>query len=94
MVIELTGIEWVLDDPGGLEWVLGGGDGKTWGTDEYVPTRRTDIEEYAGPYEAFALFSNQVFGTAEKVMRDDFTVHAINYTEAPNEYGTTVTIGG
>lgn len=49
---------------------------------------------YAGPYEANALFSEQVFQTAHKGMSQDFEVHAINYTEAPNEYGTTVTIGG
>lgn len=94
MAIEPTGIEWALDDPGGLEWALGGGDGRTWGTDEYVPTKAADIEQYEGPYEASALFSSQVFGTAEKMMREDFTVHAINYTEAPNESGVTVTIGG
>ena len=50
--------------------------------------------DYGGPYEADALFSDQVFATSERVMRSDFTVHAINYTEAPNQYGTTVTIGG
>lgn len=50
--------------------------------------------DYGGPYEADALFSEQVFATSEKIMRDNFTVHAINYTEAPNQYGTTVTIGG
>lgn len=50
--------------------------------------------EYAGPYEADALFSGQTFPTQAKTMARDFTVNAINYTEAPNEYGTTVTIGG
>lgn len=50
--------------------------------------------DYGGPYEADALFSEQVFATSEKIMRDNFTVHAINYTEAPNPYGITVTIGG
>ena len=49
---------------------------------------------YQGAYEASALFSEQVFPTALKTMSRDFTVHAINYTEAPNEYGTTLTIGG
>ncbi len=49
---------------------------------------------YTGSYEARALFTDQVFPTAMKTMREDFTVRAINYTEAPNEYGTTVTIGG
>ena len=49
---------------------------------------------YSGAYEADALFSEQVFATSHRVMMDDFTVHAINYTEAPNQYGTTVTIGG
>ena len=49
---------------------------------------------YQGSYEADALFSEQVFPTAFKSMSRDFTVHAINYTEAPNDYGTTLTIGG
>lgn len=49
---------------------------------------------YTGSYEANALFADQVFPTAMKTMRDDFTVRAINYTEAPNDSGITVTIGG
>ena len=49
---------------------------------------------YTGAYEAQARFAEQVFPTAMKTMRDDFAVHAINYTEAPNESGITVTIGG
>lgn len=51
-------------------------------------------DDYTGAYEADALFSEQVFATEGKRMRDDFTVHAINYTEAPNESGVTLTIGG
>ena len=54
----------------------------------------TNMPEYEGSYEANALFSEQVFDTEQKVMTQDFTVHAINYTEAPNSYGVTVTIGG
>lgn len=49
---------------------------------------------YEGSYEADALFREQVFPTNQKRMLDDFTVHAINYTEAPNDSGVTVTIGG
>lgn len=49
---------------------------------------------YNGEYEARALFSEQVFPTAMKTMREDFSVHAINYYEAPNDSGVTVTIGG
>ena len=49
---------------------------------------------YTGSYEANALFTEQVFPTKSRRMTDDFTVHAINYTEAPNDWGTTVTIGG
>ena len=52
------------------------------------------ITPYNGNYEADALFSEQVFPTRSKRMMDDFTVHAINYTEAPNDSGITVTIGG
>ena len=50
--------------------------------------------DYTGDYEADALFSEQVFQTKSMLMSDDFTVHAINYTEAPNDSGITVTIGG
>lgn len=53
-----------------------------------------ETQPYEGAYEADALFSQQVFLTKNKRMVDNFTVNAINYTEAPNEYGTTVTIGG
>ena len=49
---------------------------------------------YTGDYEADPHFYSQTFPTAQKTMRSDFTVNAINYTEAPNDYGTTVTIGG
>lgn len=69
-------------------------DSAEWSVEEYVRTRETDYPEYDGLYSADARFTNQVFDTSEKVMRDDFTVHAINYTEAPNGSGITVTIGG
>ena len=49
---------------------------------------------YMGDYEARALFSEQTFPTAMKTMSRDFSVRAINYTEAPNESGITLTIGG
>lgn len=49
---------------------------------------------YSGEYEADARFSEQVFPTRMRTMADDFTVRAINYTEAPNDSGITVTIGG
>ncbi len=94
MVTEPPATEWVLDDAGGVEWNLDGYHGSTWGTDEYLATRDEAIEDYMGPYEADALFSRQVFPTSQKAMREDFTVRAINYTEAPNESGVTVTIGG
>ena len=65
-----------------------------WGEDEYVRVVTSDAETYAGPYEADALFREQVFATQAKLMTADFAVHAINYTEAPNDSGVTVTIGG
>lgn len=50
---------------------------------------------YEGAYEAGALFQNQVFQTRNKRMVNNFTVRAINYTEAQNDAGgVTVTIGG
>lgn len=65
-----------------------------WGSDEYVRVVTSDADTYAGPYEADALFREQTFATAAKLMVHDFSVHAINYTEAPNDSGVTVTIGG
>lgn len=65
-----------------------------WGSDEYVRVVTSDADTYAGPYEADALFREQTFATAAKLMERDFSVHAINYTEAPNDSGVTVTIGG
>lgn len=61
---------------------------------QYIPVVSGDVQPYRGPYEADALFSEQVFATQAKLMTADFAVHAINYTEAPNESGVTVTIGG
>ena len=49
---------------------------------------------YEGDYEADARFTEQVFPTALRTMAYDFAVHAINYTEAPNGSGITLTIGG
>lgn len=65
-----------------------------WSEGEYVPMAASGVPRYDGPYEASALFTAQSFATADKLMSKDFAVRAINYTEAPNEYGTTVTIGG
>ena len=75
------------------EWIPHGAWGAEWDSDEYISVGG-NATPYEGPYEADALFSQQVFGTADKLMREDFTVHAINYTEAPNDSGITVTIGG
>lgn len=61
---------------------------------QYIPVVSGDAPPYQGPYEADALFSEQVFATQAKLMTADFAVHAINYTEAPNDSGVTVTIGG
>ena len=69
-------------------------DALAWGADEYVRVVTSDADAYAGPYEADALFREQTFATAARLMARDFSVHAINYTEAPNDSGVTVTIGG
>lgn len=79
-----------LSAPGTLGGSLQGGAGLSGA----LMTGGRFYPDYGGPYEADALFSEQMFATSEKIMRDNFTVHAINYTEAPNQYGTTVTIGG
>lgn len=65
-----------------------------WESTEYIRMRGGPAEDYEGPYEATPMFTRQTFQTAKKLMTDNFAVRAINYTEAPNEYGTTVTIGG
>lgn len=63
-------------------------------TSSYVRGGGTVYPVYGGDYEADARFSPQTFPTAMRTMVRDFEVHAINYTEAQNEYGVTVTIGG
>lgn len=83
-----------LWEEGSLPLSLDDGDELMWGLGEYGPGGSGDFPYYDGSYEADALFEAQVFPTKRRVMADDFTVRAINYTEAPNDYGTTVTIGG
>lgn len=63
-------------------------------TSSYVHGGGTVYPVYEGEYEADARFEPQTFPTAMRTMVHDFEVHAINYTEAQNEYGVTVTIGG
>lgn len=65
-----------------------------FGQSEYIPVIASEAPDYEGPYEADAHFYEQTFPTNLHLMRDDFSVHAINYTEAPNDSGITVTIGG
>lgn len=77
-----------------IDLVVSDPDSLTIEDGEYIPYRTQDYDHYEGPYESEALFSEQTFATANKAMRQNFTVHAINYTEAPNDYGVTVTIGG
>lgn len=69
-------------------------DSHTWKAGEYIRVTDSELPDYTGAYEADARFTAQTFPTSQKVMRDDFTVKAINYTEAPNGSGITVTIGG
>ena len=66
----------------------------TWGSTEYIEMRAVPVDDYEGPYSAVPSYSSQTFDTANRYMTDDFTVNAINYTEAPNDSGITVTIGG
>ena len=50
---------------------------------------------FDGPYEANARFVAQTIPTRMRYMEQDFEIHAINYTEAPNDGGGfTITIGG
>lgn len=62
--------------------------------DEYIRYLTSDMPDYEGAYSVTPRFSSQTLATTNRVMRDDVTVHAINYTEAPNDCGVTVTIGG
>lgn len=77
-----------------LRFKVSGGESYRWEYDEYIKIITSEYPDYEGAYAADARFFEQVFPTNQRVMHDDFTVHAINYTEAPNQYGTTVTIGG
>lgn len=50
---------------------------------------------YAGPYQVDPSFDEQMLETAQKVMADDVTVHAIEVSRVSNPSGgITVYIGG
>lgn len=53
-----------------------------------------DGKTYSGEYEAIPQPRKQVFETKNCLMRYDFTVDEIRLHEAPNQHGTTITIGG
>lgn len=53
-----------------------------------------DGKTYSGGYEAIPQPYKQLFETKDCLMRDDFTVDEIRLHEAPNQHGTTITIGG
>ena len=89
-----NGIEWSGQEQESRQYDVPSQLSVDWGSGEYVPMSVADAKEYEGPYVASALFSAQTFATSKKLMRSDFSVRAINYTEAPNAYGKTVTIGG
>ena len=90
----MSGYEWTVHEDGDVTFDVTQPLSVTWGGDEYIAVHSTDYPDYEGPYEAFPRFPEQGFETSERVMHDDFTVHAIKYTEAPNDSGITVTIGG
>lgn len=48
---------------------------------------------YKGDYVAYPKSAPQVFPTGGSMMSDDFTVTEIRLHEAPNQHGTTITIG-
>ena len=90
----MSGREWVPYTEEQIDYQLQPAMQVVWGSTEYISVRAVPVEDYQGPYEAQALFSPQTFATSDRYMTDDFRVNAINYTEAPNESGITVTIGG
>lgn len=51
-------------------------------------------KKYPGPYEVFPRKVDQTLDTADKLLTDDITVNAINYSEVDNPIGgKTVNIG-
>lgn len=51
-------------------------------------------KKYPGPYEAIPRKVEQTLNTADKLLTDDITIDAINYSEVDNLYGgKTVNIG-
>lgn len=86
--------EWVPYADEEVEYALQTSLQVAWGSTEYIEMRAVPVDDYEGPYSAVPSWSNQTFDTANRYMTDDFTVSAINYTEAPNDSGITVTIGG
>lgn len=85
-------IEVILQDSSELEIELWS-DSLDISEDEFVRVIATDAETYEGPYEAVPSWEQQTFGTASRIMSQDFAVDSIIKLEAPNDAGgLTITI--
>ena len=61
--------------------------------DEYAPMVITDLPTYEGAVSVVPGIEAQTLETANTAVRSNITIAAIPYSETPNQYGTTVTIG-
>lgn len=64
-----------------------------FGADEFIPMTYVDAEIYSGATSVTPSTEPVTLPTGGKLLADDITLNAIPYSETPNEYGTTVTIG-
>lgn len=55
--------------------------------EEFVRVIATDADTYEGPYEAVPSWEQQTFGTANRLMSQDFAVDSIIKLEVPNDSG-------
>ena len=65
-----------------------------FGHDEYIPMQYVDVPAYEGAVDVSPTVDGVTLETAGKYLANDITIRAIPRVDAPNDYGTTVTIGG
>lgn len=77
----------VFREPAGARIHFGPGTDLRLAFGEHLDIQTSDLPDYDGPYIAVPSWAQQDFPTAERAMRDDFTVQPMLELETPNEAG-------
>lgn len=80
-------VEWEIHASDAIVFDFGAVAKQDWEIGEYIEVIGGGIAEYDGDYESTPKWSEQVYQTKNKAMRDDFTVHSITELEVINEAG-------